>query len=127
MSGTIKLRRSSLCVAKLSDYSTACQIAQHTTIHGLQERQQAPFLLSHRLPLSLFLISDPLPGTHLHWGERLTETLVMVYDWEGKREICYQMYIKDKKALEEIMEYMRNVYQFSPRYAQSPVRFVSHS
>ncbi|PKX90266.1 Clr5 domain-containing protein [Aspergillus novofumigatus IBT 16806] len=38
----------------------------------------------------------------------------MVYDWEGKREICYQMYIKDKKALEEIMEYMRNVYQFSP-------------
>ncbi|KAI9369447.1 hypothetical protein BJX61DRAFT_148327 [Aspergillus egyptiacus] len=38
----------------------------------------------------------------------------MVYDWEGKRDICFQMYIKDKKALEEIMEYMRNVYQFSP-------------
>ncbi|KAL4756163.1 Clr5 domain-containing protein [Aspergillus foveolatus] len=38
----------------------------------------------------------------------------MVYDWDGKREICYQMYIKDRKALEEIMEYMRNVYQFSP-------------
>jgi hypothetical protein len=41
--------------------------------------------------------------------------LIMVYDWDGKREICYQMYIKDRKALEEIMEYMRNVYQFSPR------------
>ncbi|RAK94008.1 hypothetical protein BO79DRAFT_283464 [Aspergillus costaricaensis CBS 115574] len=38
----------------------------------------------------------------------------MVYDWDGKREICYQMYIKDKKALEEIMEYMKNVYQFAP-------------
>ncbi|KAL4869635.1 hypothetical protein BDV12DRAFT_208336 [Aspergillus spectabilis] len=38
----------------------------------------------------------------------------MVYDWDGKRDICYQMYIKDRKALEEIMEYMRNVYQFSP-------------
>ncbi|KAL2824728.1 hypothetical protein BDW59DRAFT_81558 [Aspergillus cavernicola] len=38
----------------------------------------------------------------------------MVYDWDGKRDICFQMYIKDKKALEEIMEYMRNVYQFSP-------------
>ncbi|EAW10864.1 Clr5 domain-containing protein [Aspergillus clavatus NRRL 1] len=38
----------------------------------------------------------------------------MVYDWDGKREICYQMYIEDKKALEEIMEYMRDVYQFSP-------------
>jgi hypothetical protein len=45
----------------------------------------------------------------------------MVYDWEGKREICYQMYIKDKKALEEIMEYMRNVYQFSPRYAHGHI------
>ncbi|KAL3472408.1 hypothetical protein BJX99DRAFT_235473 [Aspergillus californicus] len=36
----------------------------------------------------------------------------MVYDWDGKRDMCFQMYIKDKKALEEIMEYMRNVYQF---------------
>jgi hypothetical protein len=51
----------------------------------------------------------------------------MVYDWEGKREICYQMYIKDKKALEEIMEYMRNVYQFSPRYAHSPLSQCSSS
>lgn len=40
---------------------------------------------------------------------------VMVYDWEGKRDVCYQMYIKDKKALEEIMEYMKANYQFAPR------------
>ncbi|RHZ43824.1 Clr5 domain-containing protein [Aspergillus thermomutatus] len=103
------------------DYSTACQIAQHTTAaafdYGPQERQQAPF--SSHCPI----------GSHYHsyWYQirflRRTSTvggashqnsLVMVYDWEGKREICYQMYIKDKKALEEIMEYMRNVYQFSP-------------
>ncbi|KAH8692444.1 hypothetical protein BGW36DRAFT_363435 [Talaromyces proteolyticus] len=38
----------------------------------------------------------------------------MVYDWEGKRDICYQMYIEDKKALEEIMEFMKDSYQFSP-------------
>ncbi|KAJ5632212.1 hypothetical protein N7490_008551 [Penicillium lividum] len=38
----------------------------------------------------------------------------MVYDWAGKRDICYQMYIQDKKGLEEIMEYMRTAYQFSP-------------
>ncbi|KAL2003388.1 hypothetical protein VTN02DRAFT_4034 [Thermoascus thermophilus] len=38
----------------------------------------------------------------------------MVYDWDGKREICYQMYIKDKKALEEIMEYMKTAHQFAP-------------
>lgn len=39
----------------------------------------------------------------------------MVYDWDGKREICYQMYIRDKKALEEIMEYMKTTHQFAPR------------
>ncbi|OJJ48058.1 hypothetical protein ASPZODRAFT_129979 [Penicilliopsis zonata CBS 506.65] len=38
----------------------------------------------------------------------------MVYDWDGKRDICYQMYIKEKKALEEIMDYMKNTYQFAP-------------
>ncbi|CAI7581505.1 unnamed protein product [Penicillium pancosmium] len=38
----------------------------------------------------------------------------MVYDWAGKRDICYRMYIQDKKALEEIMEYMRTAYQFAP-------------
>ncbi|KAJ5389302.1 uncharacterized protein N7496_000370 [Penicillium cataractarum] len=38
----------------------------------------------------------------------------MVYDWAGKRDICFQMYIQEKKALEEIMEYMRTAYQFAP-------------
>ncbi|EEH18887.2 hypothetical protein PABG_01206 [Paracoccidioides brasiliensis Pb03] len=38
----------------------------------------------------------------------------MVYDWDGKRDICYKMYIEDKKALEEIMEYMKVCYQFAP-------------
>ncbi|OAX84544.1 hypothetical protein ACJ72_01089 [Emergomyces africanus] len=38
----------------------------------------------------------------------------MVYDWEGKRDICYKMYIEDKRALEEIMEYMKVCYQFAP-------------
>ncbi|KAJ5935689.1 hypothetical protein N7466_005236 [Penicillium verhagenii] len=38
----------------------------------------------------------------------------MVYDWAGKRDICFQMYIQEKKGLEEIMEYMRTAYQFSP-------------
>ncbi|KAJ5109790.1 hypothetical protein N7532_002435 [Penicillium argentinense] len=38
----------------------------------------------------------------------------MVYDWAGKRDICYRMYIEEKRALEDIMEYMRNAYQFAP-------------
>jgi hypothetical protein len=39
----------------------------------------------------------------------------MVYDWEGKRDVCFQMYIAEKKSLEEIMEYMKAVHQFAPR------------
>lgn len=40
----------------------------------------------------------------------------MVYNWEGKEEICYQMYIEQKKSLEEIMEYLKTAHNFSPRY-----------
>ncbi len=54
-----------------------------------------------------------------------------VYDWQDYRDVCYQMYIKDRKvnmerhtvhefrsdelqALEEIMHHMRDVYSFAP-------------
>jgi len=40
----------------------------------------------------------------------------MVYDWENKEEICYRMYIEEKKSLEEIMEYMKEHHKFAPRY-----------
>ncbi|KAF4609395.1 hypothetical protein G7Y89_g15873 [Cudoniella acicularis] len=38
----------------------------------------------------------------------------MVYDWENKEEICYRMYIEEKKSLEEIMEYMKEELKFAP-------------
>lgn len=38
----------------------------------------------------------------------------MVYDWENKEEICYRMYIEEKKSLEEIMEYMKTEHKFAP-------------
>jgi hypothetical protein len=38
----------------------------------------------------------------------------MVYDWENKEEICYRMYIEEKKSLEEIMEYMKDEFKFTP-------------
>lgn len=41
----------------------------------------------------------------------------MVYDWENKEEVCYRLYIEEKKSLEEIMEYMKKEYKFTPRYA----------
>ncbi len=52
------------------------------------------------------------PGIPLAAAPSLSK---MVYDWDGKRDICYKMYIEDKKALEEIMEYMKAFHQFAPR------------
>lgn len=39
----------------------------------------------------------------------------MVYDWADKEEICYRMYIEEKKSLEDIMEYMKTHLKFNPR------------
>lgn len=52
----------------------------------------------------------------------------MVYDWENKEEICYRMYIEEKKSLEEIMDYMKEHHKFTPRYAAartSPYRIYT--
>lgn len=38
----------------------------------------------------------------------------MVYDWENKEDICYRMYIEEKKSLEDIMEYMKEHHKFAP-------------
>ena len=48
----------------------------------------------------------------------------MVYDWENKEEICYRMYIEEKKSLEEIMEYMKEEHKFAPRYVHSQTYFT---
>jgi hypothetical protein len=40
----------------------------------------------------------------------------MVYDWENKEEVCYRMYIEEKKSLEEIMEHLKEESGFAPRY-----------
>jgi hypothetical protein len=39
----------------------------------------------------------------------------MVYDWENKEDICYRMYIDEKKSLEEIMDFMKEEHKFAPR------------
>ncbi|KAF7902942.1 hypothetical protein EAF00_002844 [Botryotinia globosa] len=38
----------------------------------------------------------------------------MVYDWDNKQEMCYSMYIEEKKSLEEIMEYLKENMSFNP-------------
>lgn len=44
----------------------------------------------------------------------------MVYDWEGKEDICYRMYIVEKRSLEDIMEHLKAApLNFAPRYCRS--------
>lgn len=90
-----------------------------TTVYKSDNRRLTYPLPLHRFPLSFGVAGYDLRGRNLQSGgaTRLRELSlpIMVYDWDGKREICYQMYIKDKKALEEIMDYMKTAYQFAPR------------
>jgi hypothetical protein len=39
----------------------------------------------------------------------------MVYDWGDKEDLCYRLYIEEKKSLEEIMEIMKTEHGFTPR------------
>lgn len=39
----------------------------------------------------------------------------MVYQWEPHKDVCYQLYINERRSLEDIMVHMKNVYQFTPR------------
>lgn len=40
----------------------------------------------------------------------------MVYNWDPHREVCYRLYVEEKRSLDEIVEYMREHYDFTPRY-----------
>ena len=40
----------------------------------------------------------------------------MVYDWDNKRDICFDMYITENKSLEEIIAHFRDDKNFTPRY-----------
>lgn len=39
----------------------------------------------------------------------------MVYDWDSKEQLCFDLYINQKKSLEQIIEYMRKEFDFTPR------------
>ncbi|GAB1310020.1 Clr5 domain-containing protein [Madurella fahalii] len=38
----------------------------------------------------------------------------MVYNWDPHREVCYRLYVEEKRSLDEIVEYMREHYDFTP-------------
>ena len=43
----------------------------------------------------------------------------MVYEWDNKREECFNMYITENKSLEEIIAHFRDDKNFTPRYLAS--------
>lgn len=60
---------------------------------------------------------DSVPFGDVH-GDFETESgdpATMVYDWEGKEELCYKLYITENKSLEEIMEFFKVNDDFTPR------------
>ncbi|KAF4451070.1 hypothetical protein F53441_5892 [Fusarium austroafricanum] len=47
----------------------------------------------------------------------------MVYEWEPHKDVCYQLYINERRPLEDIMVHMKNVYQFTPSKRAYQVQF----
>jgi hypothetical protein len=39
----------------------------------------------------------------------------MVYDWSIHEATCYRLYVDEKRSLEDIMDYMRDQHEFTPR------------
>ncbi|PNS19477.1 hypothetical protein CAC42_7321 [Sphaceloma murrayae] len=38
----------------------------------------------------------------------------MGYDWDDKKDICYRLYVEEKKSLEEVVDYFRDKLEFVP-------------
>ncbi|KAK1992829.1 hypothetical protein LX36DRAFT_662053 [Colletotrichum falcatum] len=38
----------------------------------------------------------------------------MVYDWDTHEKLCFQLYINEKKSLEDIMDYLKTHHNFAP-------------
>ena len=49
----------------------------------------------------------------------LSMRLKMVYEWDNKRDECFNMYITENKSLEEIIAHFRDDKNFTPRYLAS--------
>ena len=47
----------------------------------------------------------------------LTPKQKMVYEWDSKEAECYRLYVEEKKSLDEVMQQMKELHGFSPRYA----------
>jgi len=41
----------------------------------------------------------------------------MVYEWDDKQDVCYRLYMQERKNLDEVMDYFK-VQGFAPRYVE---------
>ena len=56
----------------------------------------------------------PVRSPSLHTMQERSIVGKMVYNWDGKRDTCYNMYITENKGLEEIQSFYREQ-GFNPR------------
>jgi hypothetical protein len=45
----------------------------------------------------------------------------MTYDWDPYKEICYRMYVEERKSLREVHKFLKDTHNFEPRYVMSPI------
>lgn len=45
----------------------------------------------------------------------------MVYDWDGKEDDCFRIYVEENGSLDDVMKYMKEKYNFEPRWAFPPL------
>jgi len=50
-----------------------------------------------------------------HHFQTATKHTNMVYEWAPHKEVCYRLYVEEKRTLEDIVEYMREHHSFAPR------------
>ena len=117
-----------LCVKSVIDGSR-CTVAQGTVNPSMSRERLADSVGIEFVRPNLHRLHSGGPHYHIHnvyqrrsqrryfivQAINRQSKFTMVYDWENKEEICYRMYIEEKKSLEEIMEYMKEELKFAPR------------
>lgn len=55
----------------------------------------------------------------------------MVYKWEPHRQTCYRLYVEENMPMHEVIEYMREHHNFTPRFvfafSRLPHRILSRT
>lgn len=88
----------------LSSYSQHLYMTMTTILPSRTDQRSSA--LAFRWAVPAFVAISVVP--HLHHFN-------MVYNWDGKEAECYQLYMQEKKSLNEVLEYWEQR-GFTPRY-----------